>query len=248
MTCSLWYRKRLPAGRRNGPRGSLFDVSSFAKIQSSGRDTSNAETEIDFWHSDITLRYSDKLHVELAAHVVGIDIKRVRTSPADRSVLKKLGLRCTDDLGETIMDRLKPYLPEPEPSAILKQTDSPHTSAAADFYRIRICAKSAQLAFSLIFQEGIFVRHRKFHARSAMDAPPVSERWGALQDSDICLQTRPGKSVLAVADFLGLGIGDVVVLDRAVTDKIDILVNDGTEVEKSGFLNREQDEFQLTLA
>ena len=159
--------------------------------------------------------------------VLGIDLAEVTLAEADHRLLDSFAA----DIGEDLLKRIDPA-PLPAKGTL-----------------VRLELKLNHEALLILHCPNcVLISAIKAQARHPNDKPMTLERrWNAVGSASITAAALAGRAQLSIDELDGLGVGDVVILDRRADDPIDLVLASSGEVIAHGKISNDQDRRALTL-
>lgn len=177
-------------------------------------------------HSGCFLDLSARGKRTLLEAALGIDLSEVALAEADHRLLDSFAT----DIGDDLLKRIDP---------------APHP-AKDSLFRLELKLNHEELLF-LHCPASLLISAIKARAQQNSKLTPLDRRWNAVGSASITAAALAGRALLSIDELDGLGVGDVVILDRRTDDPIDLVLASSGEVIAHGKISRDQDRRTLIL-
>lgn len=168
--------------------------------------------------SDIaSIAYRDGSLWALASAMLGCSIVPVSLQPSDRKILELLTGTAIDDLLHRLTELVSPTAKASAPSS------SPVELDGCAWWEVSLAP--GKLLFKLAITSDLLVQliKRELPVADKIALGSIAE---GLAGQNVALSAELGRCDISLADLKGLGVGDVLVLDRLTEAPVDVIVND----------------------
>ena len=160
----------------------------------------------------------------LAGHVIG---KSVALDPAGLQLMRELGVGLLEELGQSVLDAV-PAIHPAESSPVWSRAASPaFAGGPADAQVFGYCRLGDSLDLVITIWPDTVQRWLAVEAPRRVAALPVEPLSGALQAQVVVLDGIAGEAELALEELTTLAVGDVIRLNRKISEPLQVCVRGG---------------------
>jgi len=160
----------------------------------------------------------------LFGHVIG---KSVALDSAGLQLMRELGVGLLEELGQSVLDAV-PAMHPAESSPVWSRATSPaFAGGPADAQVFGYCRLGDSLDLVITIWPDTVQRWLAVEAPRRVAAPPVEPLSGALQAQVVVLDGIAGEAELALEELTTLAVGDVIRLNRKISEPLQLRVRGG---------------------
>lgn len=174
-------------------------------------------------HGGVRLALSSKSVLIVARAMLGLKRLPPGKAARDLALIKSLETEAVSDLAVSLGSLV------PECRAIKPEAEgtAPRAPEGRDdegvILSLELAGQGAML--DLFIREDLASAARRRLCAAAVSPRPLGDVSQALAGQDILVSARAGRGSLTLAEFNGLGIGDVLILDRSLDAGLDVIIN-----------------------
>jgi hypothetical protein len=160
----------------------------------------------------------------LSRHVIG---KSVALDPAGLQLMRELGVGLLEELGQSVLDAVPATHPA-ESSPVWSRATSPaFAGGPADAQVFGYCRLGDSLDLVITIWPDTVQRWLAVEVPRRVAAAPVEPLSGALQARVVVLDGIAGEAELALEELTTLAVGDVIRLNRKISEPLQLRVRGG---------------------
>lgn len=183
---------------------------------------------------------ADQGKLRIAASMLALPVDKGTPARADAQLIAKITEKALADLGDRLATLSMTATPASTSQGFYVPTDWPS-------YRLNISCKGQQSIMWLRADRQLLVSLAQSLAPPPRTPSALGDRNEAVEMKQVSIGARIGTANLTLAELQGLGIGDVIALDRPLDSSFGLTV-DGMEAAPSALLVKaEEDILQLQL-
>ena len=186
----------------------------------------------------IDLRMTRNECDHLLSQLLGADVPIMETNNAGTLVLDRLLEDCLSDLSAAMTDIFD------------GAADSVSTEAGVSgetVYRANLVDQNDIKIGLLFISRAAIIAFSKRRIPQTKAEGEIVSRWLAVDDTKLEVDSRVGGATISFSDLEGIQIGDVIALDRGLTDKVDLSINHRMVARQSCWLDSSHEGLSLVL-
>ncbi len=176
---------------------------------------------------------------DLVAELLGLNMDKIEIRPQEQAPVDRLYSECMADL--------KRQLGQFNQSDIAAGVEAEAEAAEYGEYSAAIVNEDGNQLAHLRWSRSLLVAWTLGDIASSGGDELLAPRREALQQQKLHLGCKIGQCRVTLADMKALAPGDILILDRGLDDKVDALIADRTFAPACGTLDRDGDNYRLTL-
>jgi flagellar motor switch/type III secretory pathway protein FliN len=170
--------------------------------------------------ASLCLTLSNSGRRQIVGRMLGSDISQLRLTTPDSHVVGKLTIPAIEDLIGGIAEYLEISADIERMSAVAfaAQVSQPY-----EHYSIGLDVPGSSIDFYV--RSEVAISARRTLTKPLKQKPELISRKFAVRDQSVDIGARVGGTQLGYAELYGLGVGDIIILDKSLIDSLEVTID-----------------------
>jgi len=175
----------------------------------------------------------------LAGEILGVDFDRLQPLEKDQKAVNGIVDESLSELKLTVSAIFGTEFPS---------TGIPDKLKKKEYHLLAVSADGKEPVFYLAISSDLLAQYTRNNIPRTFGGGPLGHRWSAVDGTSIRIGSRIGQAKISLADLSQLEAGDVVTLNRELSDLLDLTVNGSVTAEEQISLEQSPEGMRLILS